>query len=780
MLINPSFEQWRSDELNHRGYVFEVETTGGPIVKKYTVDRGEINNPEGWLTWYTHQRTDNPVPWDHNNTIGWAEPESRLSDPTHHRQRSGERAACLFTYRRIHKAGLFQRVKVNKGNKITFSVWAHGWISNSDELPPSCSLPGCEVYAWAENTPGLNDDQRAVLFRVGIDPAGGTDAFAHSVVWGEGWHIFNGYHQLTAEAVAQSETVTVFTCSETLWPVIHNDAYYDDAELIETPAYQSIVNVLPQDISEARAAEIFEDLNLKKQTLTYSFDDAGRVAYNRGDTIYIWDTDQLTYQQIRDWYALHGNQATVIKAGWEPQLYYSQRDSRWNYVPLGNSIYNVGNAGCAVTSVAMLTNHNPGELTDYLNRVSGFTSDGRLYWAKAAIDGLKFIQYHVWDNVKADLEIVKRCLSANPCPVKVDFHPGGKNDSHFVLALEFTEDGKDLYIADPWDGQRKKLLETYAAADWDLARAIYALAEYRKGDVPQEVLNPLSFHVQNDGLSDVMLNYLRVMQPAVIKVFNSGLGKLIKSVSPKTKVVYRHFINNDDIAKIIHDPVNGTAWFFAQLGEDVRARFANGEIDYLETPNNEPNSVGFTTAQWTKADLEFIRQLKVQIPQARPVVATVSVGCPAESDYPALVELARAAQTAGGALGYHAYWPDDANQSYLESDYQWHAGRWEEMDKVLVSAGVAVDWILTESGPCGGVMHPGWFEYDPGAGWKSEKCCNGDWSRTKTELLRFKSMVQEWNKGHGNRCKGFTLFTLCGWDWEYFRLEDAQIADLTG
>jgi hypothetical protein len=56
------------------------------------------------------------------------------------------------------------------------------------------------------------------------------------VVWSQGWHIYNGFVQpVTAEATAQSGTVTVFLRSRTKWPFKHNDAYWDDAELVAVP-----------------------------------------------------------------------------------------------------------------------------------------------------------------------------------------------------------------------------------------------------------------------------------------------------------------------------------------------------------------------------------------------------------------------------------------------------------------------------------------------------------------------------------------------------------------
>ena len=66
--------------------------------------------------------------------------------------------------------------------------------------------------------------------RVGIDPKGGEDPFADSVVWGEWATSYNVYHELPAvEAEAEAAQVTVFTEHLFQWPFKHNDAYYDHA-----------------------------------------------------------------------------------------------------------------------------------------------------------------------------------------------------------------------------------------------------------------------------------------------------------------------------------------------------------------------------------------------------------------------------------------------------------------------------------------------------------------------------------------------------------------------
>lgn len=242
LLINGGFEDgyrplWDAatgTKPHHIAYVSEVDRTGGPITKHYTVERGEIHNPIGWWAWYAHQRNDEtPVPWDPYNRIGWAEPEIRLTETIHQRHRSGATAAYTFTWRRIHEGGLFQQVAVTPGARLRFTAYTHAWIGD-DAHPPTWSLPGYGALAWIAGTPGLNDDQRSITQSVGMDPTGGTDPYAPTVLWSAGWHIFNAYRYepLTIEAVAAAGTVTVFLRSSALWPVVHNDVAWDDCALI--------------------------------------------------------------------------------------------------------------------------------------------------------------------------------------------------------------------------------------------------------------------------------------------------------------------------------------------------------------------------------------------------------------------------------------------------------------------------------------------------------------------------------------------------------------------
>jgi len=230
LLHNGDFEADWAKERSHHCLVFP--TDGQP----YEAERGNIFTPPGWITWFRH---GGPVEHDPGNQDGWCQPEVRdtwiTGDPV--RVHSGQKGILFFTFFRIHDGGLLQQITVEAGTGLRLSAWAHAW-SNSHDGPhkddPRWS-EGEEVgynHFFALEGQSQDDAARNFTFWIGIDPNGGTDPYADTVVWGKGTHIYNAYRPLPAvEAVAQGNTVTVFLRSRTLWPFKHNDAYWDDAVL---------------------------------------------------------------------------------------------------------------------------------------------------------------------------------------------------------------------------------------------------------------------------------------------------------------------------------------------------------------------------------------------------------------------------------------------------------------------------------------------------------------------------------------------------------------------
>jgi len=230
LLQNGGFEADWGEESSHRVLVFPV---GG---EPYETERGEFHTPPGWISWYRHD----PGNWD--------QPEVGDIRKEHvpYRVHEGEKAARLFTFYRGHDAGFVQQVHVEPGAALRLTAWAHAWSNHpldghedcADDPRCSCGVGTSEVCLLEEDVPPLdgdpwNDAIGNLSFRLGIDPLGGTDPFADTVVWGPAACIYNAYHQVPGvEAVAEAETVTVFLRSQTLWAFKHNDAYWDAAVLV--------------------------------------------------------------------------------------------------------------------------------------------------------------------------------------------------------------------------------------------------------------------------------------------------------------------------------------------------------------------------------------------------------------------------------------------------------------------------------------------------------------------------------------------------------------------
>lgn len=223
---NGGFEADWGEGNSHRCLI--IPKDGAP----YEQDVGNIFTPPEWVTWFHHD----PGKWD--------QPEVRDAWKTGDARRvhSGQKGMLLFTFGRGHDAGFFQQVQVAPGTQLRLTTWAHAWSNHKDKSQPE-KFPHPDDGNWSEGAgygagfrlegEAPDDNWRNFTFSVGIDPTGGTNPLADTVVWGQGAHIYNEYAQVPpAEATAQADTVTVFLRSKTLWPFKHNDAYWDDAELV--------------------------------------------------------------------------------------------------------------------------------------------------------------------------------------------------------------------------------------------------------------------------------------------------------------------------------------------------------------------------------------------------------------------------------------------------------------------------------------------------------------------------------------------------------------------
>ncbi len=124
---------------------------------------------------------------------------------------SGSSAAYYFTQWSAHNAGLFQVVdNVTPGATYRFTIWARA----------------------SSRAEGETASSSFTKMRIGIDPNGGTDASAASIVWSGDITPMDSYASLTVEARAAGNRITVYTRSRPDWCMDHNDVYWDDASLV--------------------------------------------------------------------------------------------------------------------------------------------------------------------------------------------------------------------------------------------------------------------------------------------------------------------------------------------------------------------------------------------------------------------------------------------------------------------------------------------------------------------------------------------------------------------
>jgi LysM repeat protein len=128
---------------------------------------------------------------------------------------SGTAAQEYNTFFATHDGGVFQRVPVTPGAELEFAV---------------------SIYVWSSATfedPDVSDQPQDVDVMVGIDPLGGQDGAAASIVWSDPQRFYDEYRELSVTATADSTAVTVFVRSNPQGSIGVNNIYVDDAALIQ-------------------------------------------------------------------------------------------------------------------------------------------------------------------------------------------------------------------------------------------------------------------------------------------------------------------------------------------------------------------------------------------------------------------------------------------------------------------------------------------------------------------------------------------------------------------
>ncbi len=191
----------------------------------------EVQVAPGWRAFFLDDPPSYAIAPDYcqgDVRCAWGRPEFRGVDAVEYpyRVRSGRLSQKYFSWNRQHEAGLYQQVSgITPGTRLRFSVWIHTW---------SC-MPAPDTWNVCATTP-YSDRPAPMHIWVGIDPTGGTDWSAPTVVRSPEGDAYDQWTLFQVEATAQSDKVTVFIHTRADWvdriPRINNDVYIDDASLV--------------------------------------------------------------------------------------------------------------------------------------------------------------------------------------------------------------------------------------------------------------------------------------------------------------------------------------------------------------------------------------------------------------------------------------------------------------------------------------------------------------------------------------------------------------------
>ena len=223
-----------SAHSERRAYYFKAGTFW------YTTnDRGELKRPDKWEVWVHEDKT--PHAWDAANIDGWVVPEVKLTesyaDNPHvypNRWNGLDRSVQFFKSWGTTDCGIYQTVNITKPGRYEASCAVHSWSSNGNDANYS---DGIGTVGFAQKlSDSMTDNEKSAQFQIGIDPLGGTNPFASSVVWGDWWCVYNKFKIIEVTADIAVGKATVFYRGKNIWRLQHTDKYATSFSLSQVDA----------------------------------------------------------------------------------------------------------------------------------------------------------------------------------------------------------------------------------------------------------------------------------------------------------------------------------------------------------------------------------------------------------------------------------------------------------------------------------------------------------------------------------------------------------------
>jgi len=652
LIKNGDFSQGYGD---HRAYKY---TTDGDMSE---LQVSEITNPKDWETFFVHGQ---PVPWDDDNDIGFAQPEvgletdvpdpNRIMDGTTHSLHG-------FGFFKIIDCGHLQRVSVVAGKRYRLTAYAHAWSSLDDRPRSSEGVGDAGYYGLAENA--ASPEVANHNFYIGFGPTIDID----NACWGTPVNIYNEFHMLPAiEFVAESNEVYVFLRDTVMWPYKHNDYYWSQISLVETDGEPE-----PEPVEECRGTP--------------------RVQYER--TYVLFPQEAST-----EW--MLGVIQSYLEKGYRHTFGQSADDSAIGDLDIRNIIM-------------------------VYERLDSFNSSAMHAFYREFYPGV---------FVTEEIGYIEH-VGASPSPSTSPPPTGGEPDPIVHYSGNFV--GLQHYI--PKDG-------------W--------------------------------------LDYIREAKPTVTKCFSCGDAIRAKQAQPQMLSVWRKLAGDDG------------SWLIGDRQANARKLVALYEAELETTCNN----MGISRAEALKW-IDVIESLNETVPSnnanhirdavefdvffsnyvaevfdgaLKAGILNVAVGNPyaveddGGSEIKLMLPCARESHEGRAILGYHGYWSADEKQSYMADNWKWHAGRWQEWDKVFNEHGYYPTYYLGECGICYSYPESDGEQFVATKGWKS---C-GDFQSYIDQIENFDTYIFLWNAQHQGRCFGSTIFIYGHDGWWDFDFEPGDLAEL--
>jgi hypothetical protein len=189
----------------------KAPVTSAPPALTPVTGENVLNNPgfEGGTTKVTGDLTV-PVGWQAWSGCSAGIHSELEAHPPHVRQ--GTFSARVWQSYNTCTIGFYQQVSVTSGKDYLLTAYGLSWSTGN----PVVGSP---------STARIN-------MRVGIDPNGGTDPNASSIVWSDVKAPMDVYDAFTVVATARSGTITVILRSVPEYGMARNDSFWDDTSLL--------------------------------------------------------------------------------------------------------------------------------------------------------------------------------------------------------------------------------------------------------------------------------------------------------------------------------------------------------------------------------------------------------------------------------------------------------------------------------------------------------------------------------------------------------------------